>query len=180
MLTQNEIDILSLSVVRNISIQELQERFPFKPTIEEVRYYLDQSLGAQPEPDFETLWELTYLVDKESDKVLHREYLLREGHYQHENMARAFQTYFNEDAASILILVKAISQVPAYLDDSDSTYPYIRKLIYAIGAQPEPYNLQALEELGKSEDKEIKDLALHQLEKRKEGGRWEQRNKQSK
>ena len=53
-------------------------------------------------------------------------------------------------------------------------YPYIRKIIYAIGAQPEPYNIDALEKLAtKTNDEQIKDLALHQIKKRKELGRWE-------
>ena len=53
-------------------------------------------------------------------------------------------------------------------------YPYIRKIIYAIGSQPEPYNSEALEKLAsETNDEKIKDLALHQIEKRKELGRWE-------
>lgn len=168
-LTQWEIDLLTQSCIGDISKEVLKERFPFKPTLEEVRYYLEQS----PRDDFEAIWEFTHLLDRESDKTLHLEYLLKDCHYQHENMARAFQLYFNDDATSIPVLIKAISQTPDYLSDSDSTYPYIRKLIYAIGAQPEPYNLQALEKVAESEDREIRALALHQLQKRKEGGRWE-------
>ena len=43
-----------------------------------------------------------------------------------------------------------------------------------IGAQPQPESLLALEKLAsETNDTEIKKLALHQLEKRKELGRWE-------
>jgi len=42
----------------------------------------------------------------------------------------------------------------------------MRKLIYAIGAQPEPDNIVALNKLTQSEDEKIKELALHQIEKR--------------
>ena len=49
---------------------------------------------------------------------------------------------------------------------------YIKKIIYAIGAQPQPESLLALEKLAsETNDTEIKKLALHQLEKRKELGR---------
>ena len=63
-----------------------------------------------------------------------------------------------------------------YQHDEDLKYPFIRKIIYAIGAQPEPYNIEALETLLQSEDEKIKELALHQIEKRKQLGRWEANN----
>ena len=51
----------------------------------------------------------------------------------------------------------------------DFKYPYIRKIIYAIGAQPQPESLLALGKLAsETNDIQIKELALHQLEKRKE------------
>ena len=50
----------------------------------------------------------------------------------------------------------------------------MQKIIYAIGAQPQPESLLALEKLAsETDDEKIKELALHQLEKRKELGRWE-------
>ena len=65
--------------------------------------------------------------------------------------------------------LKAIDNIPEYLEDDDFKYPYIRKIIYAIGAQPQPESLLALEKLtSETNDTEIKNLALHQLEKRKE------------
>ena len=68
--------------------------------------------------------------------------------------------------------LKAIDNIPEYLEDDDFKYPYIRKIIYAIGAQPQPEILLALEKLASdTNDTEIKKLALHQLEKRKEMGR---------
>ena len=64
-----------------------------------------------------------------------------------------------------------------YLEPEDFKYPYIRKIIYAIGAQPQPESLLALEKLAfETDDEKIKELALHQLEKRKRLGRWEQKN----
>ena len=55
-----------------------------------------------------------------------------------------------------------------YLEPEDFKYPYIRKIIYAIGAQPQPESLLALEKLAsETDDEKIKELALHQLEKRK-------------
>ena len=65
--------------------------------------------------------------------------------------------------------LKAIDNIPEYLEDDDFKYPYIRKIIYAIGAQPQPESLLALEKLAfETNDIKIKELALHQLEKRKE------------
>jgi hypothetical protein len=67
-----------------------------------------------------------------------------------------------------------VNTIPDYLSSDDFKYPYIRKIIYAIGAQPEPYNIEALEKLAnETGDEQIKELALHQVKKRKELGRWE-------
>ena len=63
-----------------------------------------------------------------------------------------------------------------YVETEDFKYPYVRKIIYAIGAQPQPESLLALEKLAsETDDEKIKELALHQLEKRKRLGRWEQK-----
>ena len=71
--------------------------------------------------------------------------------------------------------LKAIDNIPEYLEPEDFKYPYVRKIIYAIGAQPQPESLLALEKLAsETNDIKIRELALHQLEKRKELGRWEQ------
>ena len=84
-------------------------------------------------------------------------------------MASAFQTIFNNNTENIPILLKAIDNIPEYLEDDDFKYPYVRKIIYAIGAQPQPESILALEKLAaETNDTEIKKLALHQLEKRKE------------
>lgn len=70
--------------------------------------------------------------------------------------------------------MKSIENIPEYLQKEDFKYSYIRKIIYAIGVQPQPESLLALEKLvSETNDKKIKELALHQIEKRKELGRWE-------
>jgi hypothetical protein len=42
-----------------------------------------------------------------------------------------------------------------------------------VRAQPEPDNMEALKKLTQSNDEKIKELALHQIEKRERLGRWE-------
>ncbi len=104
---------------------------------------------------------------------MHRVFLLSANHNEHEEIVGAFQTLFNDNKENISVLLKAIESIPEYLQPEDFKYPYIRKIIYAIGAQPEPYNIQALEKLTQSEDENIKEIALHQIDKRKNLGRWE-------
>ena len=105
---------------------------------------------------------------KEKEEI-YQEFLLQKFHHEHEEMASAFQTIFNNNTENIPILLKAIDNIPKYLEDDDFKYPYIRKIIYAIGAQPQPESLLALEKLAsETNDIQIKELALHQLEKRKE------------
>ena len=103
-----------------------------------------------------------------------RKLLLLNFHDSHEDIVDLFQTMWNNSTENIPILLKAIDNIPKYLEDDDFKYPYIRKIIYAIGAQPQPESLLALEKLAsETNDIKIKELALHQLEKRKELGRWE-------
>lgn len=103
-----------------------------------------------------------------------RRLLLLNFHNSHEDIVDLFQTMWNNSTKNIPILLKAIDNIPEYLEPEDFKYPYIRKIIYAIGAQPQPESLLALEKLAfETNDIKIKELALHQLEKRKELGRWE-------
>ena len=98
-----------------------------------------------------------------------RRLLLLNFHNSHEDIVDLFQTMWNNSTKNIPILLKAIDNIPEYLEPEDFKYPYIRKIIYAIGAQPQPESLLALEKLAsETNDTEIKELALHQLEKRKE------------
>ena len=98
-----------------------------------------------------------------------RRLLLLNFHDSHEDIVDLFQTMWNNSTKNIPILLKAIDNIPKYLEDDDFKYPYIRKIIYAIGAQPQPESILALENLAsETNDIQIKELALHQLEKRKE------------
>ena len=98
-----------------------------------------------------------------------RRLLLLNFHNSHEDIVDLFQTMWNNSAKNIPILLKALKNIPKYLEDDDFKYPYIRKIIYAIGAQPQPESLLALEKLAsETNDIQIKELALHQLGKRKE------------
>lgn len=94
-------------------------------------------------------------------------------HQSHEDIVSLFQLKYNNNLTNIPVLFNAVNNIPEYLRPDDFKYPYIRKVIYAIGAQQEPYNIQSLEELAKYEDEKIRNLALHQIEKRKKLGRWE-------
>lgn len=103
-----------------------------------------------------------------------RELLLLNFHDSHEDIALMFQSLWNNNTENISVLLKALENIPEYLQPDDFKYPYIRKIIYAIGAQPQPESLLALEKLAsETDDEKIKELALHQLEKRKRLGRWE-------
>ena len=98
-----------------------------------------------------------------------RRLLLLNFHDSHEDIVDLFQTMWNNSAKNIPILLKALKNIPKYLEPENFKYPYIRKIIYAIGAQPQPESLLALEKLAsETNDIQIKELALHQLGKRKE------------
>lgn len=117
------------------------------------------------------------LFDKSTEDIL-LELILEDWHRKHEDIAGIFQKTCNANKANITVLLKAINKIPGYLQEEDLTYPYIRKLIYAIGAQPEPDNMEALKKLTQSVDEEIKELALYQIEERERLGRWEARKRE--
>jgi hypothetical protein len=173
-LTENELSLLLIYSSGLISKEELEEQFPFKATYLEIEHYLDTFIKNKNIHGFESvLGNIPSTLTKQEEEKLYSRYLLVQGHYQHENIVTAFQTYFNTSQSNIATLLEAIDSIPKYLQDDDFKYPYIRKIIYAIGAQPEPYNLEALEVLSKADDERIRELALHQIEKRKKSGRWE-------
>jgi hypothetical protein len=162
-----------------INREQFIEKTAFKANYEQLRYLLlsvkdyinkneyNQYFGA-------ILWDLPNSMSNKEDEALFQEFLLCDFHSEHENMASAFQSTFNNNIENIPILLKAIDNIPKYLEPEDFKYPYVRKIIYAIGAQPQPESFLALEQLvSQTNDVEIKKLALHQLEKRKELGRWE-------
>lgn len=159
-----------------ISRDKLFLIFPYRANYEELKQLL---LESKTNSIYDTrfsdiLWRFPIsMSDNDFMKLLHF-FLLENWHRDHETMIATFQNHFNEDKENLKYLMQALSSLPDfYKYDEDLKYPFIRKIIYAIGAQPEPYNIQALEKISQSEDQEIKELALHQIEKRKKFERWE-------
>lgn len=112
------------------------------------------------------------LFSNENELILSK-LLLQNWHREHEDIVGLFQKTFNDNVNNITPLLSIIETIPDYLNERDLKYPYLRKIIYAIGAQPEPNNIRALEGLLTNDDLKIVDLVKHQIEKRKSRGRWE-------
>lgn len=163
-----------------ITKEDFEKQTNFKADYETLIYLLDRSEKYWRKEDMDDnamfrriIWTLPHVLSEDEDLKISRKYLLVEWHHEHEELAGGFQIFHNKDKENIPILLQAIAVIPEYLRSVDP-YPYVRKLIYAIGAQPEPYNIEALESLvSNTTDEEIKALALHQIEKRKKYGRWE-------
>lgn len=143
--------------------------------VKELDNYLEILLNENNYEEFQSIfWFFTFELEIYNRVNFYKKYILNIKHYEHENMVSAFQSTFNNNTENISILLKALENIPEYLQPEDFKYPYIRKIIYSIGAQPQPESLLALEKLAQeTKDKKIKELALHQLEKRKRLGRWE-------
>jgi hypothetical protein len=158
-----------------ISKEELANAIPNKVNYTEFLDLLWSTCLTNDSSMFEALiWCMPKQLSKDEEEMIFKEFLIEENHFQHENFVTAFQTDFNLNSENALFLLNLIKAIPHYLQAEDFKYPYIRKIIYAIGAQPEPYNMEALEKLtNETNDEQIKGLALHQIKKRKELGRWE-------
>jgi len=163
----------------NISKSDFVNKTNFKANYDQLNYLLDNT-----KKDFndkngnnrsfrEIFWNVPTTLSFQEEIVIFRKYLLKNWHHEHEEIAGSFQAFFHNDKENIPILLEAINDVPKYLQIDDLKKSYIRKIIYAIGAQPEPENIKALEGLAKSGDEKVRDLATHQIEKRKKLGRWE-------
>lgn len=171
----------------NIDVLKFEERTSFKADYQQLRhllYSVENSINNEGYNQYfhSILWELPQEISKIESEELYKEFILKEFHNEHEEMINSFQTIFNNNIENIPILLKALESIPQYLQTEDFRYPYVRKIIYAIGAQPQSESLSALDKLAsETNDEKIKELALHQLEKRKRLGIWEyERNKQIK
>ena len=169
-----------------IDANEFKRETKFRANFEELRYLLYSVKDCKDEEGYNQffnsiLWELPKKLSKKDYETLYQEFLLCNFHSEHEEIAGTFQIIYNNNIENIQILLKAIDNIPDYLEPEDFKYPYVRKIIYAIGAQPQPESLLALEKLAsETGDEKIKELALRQLEKRKRLGRWEQEKKDDK
>ena len=178
-ITEKDKELILLLCERKISIEDFKTLTKFianKEILKELLYETKNRINEYNDNNyFEALfWRLPKILTFKEKEEIYQEFLLQKFHHEHEEMASAFQTIFNNNTENIPILLKAINNIPEYLEDDDFKYPYVRKIIYAIGAQPQPESLLALEKLAsETNDIKIKELALHQLEKRKELGRWE-------
>lgn len=162
-----------------ITKKEFETKIAFKANYKQLNELLLHSKQYCKEENtnkyfYSIFWNLPNNLSLSENLKIYREYLLVKWHHEHEEIVGTFQIIFNDNKENITVLLDAISKLPKYLQSYDFKYPYIRKIIYAIGAQPEPYNIEALEKLSnETNDDEIRDLALHQIKKRKELGRWE-------
>jgi len=169
---QSEKDIIFKYAIREYTKDDLHRLIP--------KYYGDDNLISRYSEviktrDSEGLQFLNMLPKNDVRKfeLIDKDLLLSDWHTTHEDLVGVFHFIFNNNKESIDVLLKALRNIPQYLQHEDFKYPYVKKLIYAIGAQPEPYNIEALEQLAKSEDEKIRELSLCQVEKRKKFGRWE-------
>jgi hypothetical protein len=162
-----------------LSREKLFPIFPYRANYEELKELL---IKSKTDSIYDTrfskiLWRFPISLSNNDFMKLLQFFLVENWHHGHESIIGTFQDYFNNDKDNITYLMQALSSLPEfYKYDEDLKYPYIRKIIYAIGAQPEPYNIEALETISQSKDEKIKELALHQIEKRKRLGRWEANN----
>ncbi|MCJ1807596.1 hypothetical protein BWK63_14020 [Flavobacterium covae] len=166
-------DIILRYAIQEISKSELYSLLPNYSSDDNLMQMYYEVLDSR---DAESLQYLNMIPKQNIFKYreIGKQLLSEAWHTTHEDLVGYFQLVYNESKENISVLLSAINNVPEYLQLEDFKYPFIRKLIYAIGAQPEPYNIEALEKLAnETNDEQIKQLALHQIEKRKELGRWE-------
>ncbi|GGW49149.1 hypothetical protein [Arenibacter certesii] len=150
------------------------KKYKSKINSNEIKKSFEKALANKDRKLLEETLFIGFIIDNIDDsKDVLLNLISKEWHAENEDIIRLFQNRFNTSENNIPYLLNAINNVPKYIFENGDNISYIKKIMYAIGAQPEPYNIEALEELAKSDDIQIKDLALHQIKKRKSMGRWE-------
>lgn len=103
--------------------------------------------------------------------------LAEDWHFEHEDLIGIFQYTLNRNKANVEFLLSVFRGIPLYISqDSVIRYSYLKKVIYAIGAQPQPESLNALEALlSETNDDAIRAMLSRQIEERRSlvGGRYE-------
>jgi len=156
-----------------ISQKAFDKSFKKKFNLNEIDLLLNESLGNNSLFHM-YFWYCPKNLNYTEKDILFKKYIsINEGHHEHEEMLSYFHRNFINPIGNIDILTKLIEQPPHYFFAEGRQMVFIDKCIFTIAQQPQPFNLEALEELAKSEDEKIKDLALHQIEKRKQYRRWE-------
>jgi hypothetical protein len=180
-LTDAEYELCELQQLNKITYDEFISNFPEKFTLQEIL-----AIVSNLRSDVKGGYKLDLLsnlisssLSKEEIRQLYLVLLKEDWHDMHERYIGGLQNYYCGDIKVIEPLLALMHNPFKQFLHIDFYGPFVRKIIYAIGAQPEPANIEALEELTKSENVIIRDFAIHQLDKRKLLGRWEaERNKQ--
>ncbi|MBV7441285.1 hypothetical protein KRX57_07615 [Weeksellaceae bacterium TAE3-ERU29] len=169
-MTNKEKDMILDFVSSEIPIESFYKEFP---KYKECNFIINQYNEVISHRDRDTLSYLRMLPlpteNIEEIAIIYRKILSENWHIEHEDIVSLFQSTYNNDKENIHILLNALENIPDYLQEDEITkYSYIKKIIYAIGAQPQPESLLALEKLAsETNDNKIKELALHQIGKRK-------------
>ncbi len=177
-LTDKDLEILVNDSLSNR--EEIYNKIHFKVSFEEFKQLLfsfkdDMKFWGRY---FTLIYRLLpHAMSKNEFEELNTIFLKEKWHNGHDDMVGMFQDYFHDNPKNIDTILHIMNDLPEYCKQVDELrYSFIRKCIYAIGAQPEPYNIQALEALLEKEtEEEIVEYLENQIEKRKTYGRWEAR-----
>ena len=167
-LTKTDWDILRSFTGPIIDREQIFAALQLRANFEEIKELL-ASLREEDDPKNRfniILNRFPHSMSYEEQEEIYRIFLLEDWHHEHGNMVKAFQRYFNRSTKNIEVLLKRMNNVPEfYRYDMDLKNPFIRKCTYAIAAQPEPNNIDALTKLSESNDEVVRGYAQHQLEK---------------
>lgn len=175
-MTDAERKIVVQFISGKITVDEL---YSLLPRYSDMSYLSRQYKDAIAQKDREELCYLRMLPIHKSEqfKEIWKVLLAEDWHFEHEDLIGMFQYIFNKEHENIDFLLKIFRQIPLYISqDSTIRHSYLQKIIYAIGAQPQPESLWALESLlSETEDDEVKKMLSSQIAKRRSivGGKYE-------
>jgi hypothetical protein len=167
-ITEEELEILHKYESKKLSYDELQELIPYRLNYEEMKtILLSFKNGTSDElcNKFSPIRMMFPNSMTESEEAkLYRELLYEDWHRDHEMIVADFDRYlrYPENIEAIEYVLFNPPDSAKYADGVVRD-DFIKNCIWAISHQPEPYNMESLKKLVKSNNQRISEVALYHI-----------------
>ncbi len=149
---------------REENFKELNKEADFREMKELLMSLKDLENRSERETRFHTLYSVfPTSMSEEELAEFRRFFLLEKWHHSHEEILKDLSSYYlcEENVDAIIDLINDLPDF--YKVDKDLKYPFIRKCLYAIEAQPKPHSSYGLREVYRESDDVVKGWALYHL-----------------
>jgi hypothetical protein len=164
-LSNDHLSLLEKVMKGQLPIEAVRDEFASVVRMEVV---IDEYIRAKVAADIihlnRVLYALGYFLNPSEKLCLFKLAILDDWHQEHGELIGALQIFEPKTTHNLEVIKWSLGNLPAYITrHEDFKYPYVKKCMYAIGAQSQPEALIVLQEFQKSQDDIISSLAGEQL-----------------